>query len=128
MEFSGFTLIDEQHGHLLESVQQLKDWVRLGRGETAVFTMTTALAEYVVQHFAYEEELLHTLPNFPNLAKHLEQHKHLTLFAGDTLDLLLKGEVVVEDLLQNLEDWLIDHIDEEALHFRTYDPATLTYK
>lgn len=114
----GHEVIDAQHQSLFALANELQDAVEdPGAESDAVADCVWALTDYVVQHFADEEELM-TEAGYPALTSHHGMHDFLT---GEVLRLAaryMSGEdVTPASLAPFLADWLTGHISTSDREF-----------
>jgi hemerythrin len=108
----GVTSIDEQHQELFTRVNQLIEATSLGVGRTEVANVVRFLAEYVVLHFASEEEEM-AQHAFPGLAAHQEEHRaFIQDFARLVKDYRAHGATttVLAALNRRVAAWLLNHV------------------
>ena len=119
----GVEEIDAQHQELFKRAERLIAALRTGgRGE--VVPLLAYLQEYVVQHFAAEERIMHEA-RYPGLEAHVELHRAFREeFARFAADLERKGPTALVALTVHnwLSDWLRQHIggvDQELGRYLT---------
>lgn len=112
----GVELIDTQHQELfkrvesfLDVVQSKEEWQeKLGEIKNTMGFMQ----EYVVRHFADEEEFMQSI-NYPYLERHHEEHAKFKQAVGDYVERLqMEGysEELVQEFGGKLMTWLILHV------------------
>lgn len=108
----GIEVIDDHHKEIFRRVAGLLDACRAGKGKQAVGEVLDFLEDYIVTHFAAEENLqLHY--SYPGYKLHKAMHegfindvaklKARFEAEGATLDLVLETDQVVVN-------WLVSHI------------------
>jgi hemerythrin-like metal-binding protein len=104
-------VINEQHQKLVESINAFhcsveNDWVDENPAEVLTF-----LADYVAEHFAYEEELMDK-HGFANAQAHRAEHIRLRAEVAERAKAVLENgeEVDSMELLKFLKRWLVEHI------------------
>jgi hemerythrin-like metal-binding protein len=115
--------IDEQHKALVEAFNKLHTAMKQGKGKDELGNTLNFLANYTVQHFQMEEQLMNA-HQYPGSATHKGLHKDLV---GKVADLVTKynaGQAMLTmQVMDFLEGWLIEHIQGEdrrlADHLRT---------
>jgi len=118
---TGHGLIDDQHRQLFALANALQDAVESDATDgEAVADCVWALTDYVVEHFADEEELMRDA-GYPSLTSHHGMHDYLT---GEVLRLaarFMSGEDIAPSTLAPfLAEWLSSHIatsDREFVGF-----------
>lgn len=122
----GHPTIDAQHRKMIDIINDLhallndENIEHPGDGAGKVFDQ---LAEYVVVHFAYEEQLM-TDAGYPieNVIEHKRKHNALLTRVQDLMHAYRDGdtEVLAELLPYLYGDWLIDHICHEDKDYADY--------
>ena len=111
---TGIELIDEEHTHLFELVEEAYQLLKQEFVSDKYDQMTSILQElkdYTVKHFSDEEEYMEKI-DYPALFIQRAQHKVFVkkLEEVNEMDLDENQDEVIEDLLSFLTDWLINHI------------------
>jgi hemerythrin len=102
--------IDEQHQQLFAMLNELHDAMKAGKGTEQAPLVLKKLAEYVCEHFAWEEALM-AKAGYPDLARHKAEHDKLTNEVAKMLQELESGKTVLSMKLQGfLRSWLQEHI------------------
>jgi hemerythrin-like metal-binding protein len=103
-------VLDEQHRHLLETMDALDQALRTGEGKSVLDPLLDRLVQYSQEHFA-EEEALMEKHNFPGLPTHRTQHQ---LFRAKIAEFMEKHKAnkagVPVSLMFFLSDWLKTHL------------------
>jgi diguanylate cyclase (GGDEF)-like protein/PAS domain S-box-containing protein/hemerythrin-like metal-binding protein len=111
--------IDEQHQRLAQLLNQLAGHLAHQTGLPALNHIFDELADYAVYHFQNEESIWHQyLPDDSMEKDHIEVHNHFISMVN-TLRLEEKyksSELVVEEILAFLTQWLASHILETDRH------------
>jgi hemerythrin len=115
---TGEERIDDQHRSLFALANALDRAVSDGDTDPEITTDAVyRLTDYVVQHFADEEELMEAA-GYPACGVHRSLHQHLT---AETLGLAARfmsgGDVSPEMIAAFVADWLRVHIREEDMAF-----------
>ena len=124
---TGSANVDHQHQELFRQAAALSNAMKQGRGRDEICELLDFLGQYILRHFAEEEELMEEL-NCPAAATNKVAHaRFFTTFsrlqrhfkrAGSGPSLVLQ----IHDLLTK---WLVQHIKEIDSHLRDYrDPAS----
>lgn len=113
-------LLDYQHRKLVGILNKM---IRDPGATTQSVTVSEVLDEmthYAALHFKSEEDLLVEY-QYPKIEAHKKQH---TEFIKKTLELCMaateKIEVVPQDLLQYLQEWLTNHILNEDMAYKSF--------
>jgi hemerythrin len=72
----GVRAMDQQHGVLMDTLNDLRQAVAQGAARGRVKKELARLMEYTRQHFSSEERLLEQM-HFPSLGEHREAHERL---------------------------------------------------
>ncbi|MBF4509716.1 MAG: hemerythrin family protein [Aeromicrobium sp.] len=118
---TGDATIDGQHRRIFGLAAALAEAVESKeRDAEAVADCVWQLTDYVVEHFADEEELMASV-GYPRLSVHRDLHAHLT---GETLRIAARyfnGEDLSADSLAPfVAGWLRDHILDSDMDFVRY--------
>lgn len=113
--------INKQHKELLSIVREFHAAISKKKGEKELSKAILFLYDYVENHFKYEEDLLLAY-HYPDYEKHKKLHDE---FKETVLDFKKKFEsrkdtLLVNDVLNTLLDWLIQHIkvsDKKYVYF-----------
>ena len=102
--------LDEQHKQLLAMINRLRDALLANRGREIRKELVAEVADYVVEHFAAEEQYMQ-LFNYSGYQEHRQEHEQ---FAAEALDLKRRVDrglpVLSQELLTLLQGWLNNHI------------------
>jgi hemerythrin-like metal-binding protein len=108
----GVRAMDDQHGILMDAVNELRLAVVRGSGREQVSQLLEQLIEFTNMHFASEEQLMRRA-GFPGLAAHCAAHSEILEQIRHTAQRVQHGEgLKMRPLLLNLRDWYIAHIEE----------------
>lgn len=108
----GVTKIDDQHKELIYRADRLFTAMMDGSGRDQISGFLEFLADYTVNHFKDEEELMRQ-HNYPALREHKMLHDDFVKDFKKLQDLLAKGEVtstVTVEVANKTGDWLRNHI------------------
>jgi len=107
----GVSAMDDQHGILMDAMNDLRLALVRGAGREQVSQLLDQLIEFTRMHFASEEQLMeHT--GFPGLAAHRHQHHALLAQGLEAAHRLQYGESVeMHQLLCFMRDWFLKHIE-----------------
>ena len=111
----GHETVDNQHRRLFDFINNLQRQASEGAGREATLLAIDSLANYAIEHFADEEELMDQI-GFPELIQHRWRHHS---FAGKVADMALEwgkgNKTGVDDILLFVKDWLINHVLTEDM-------------
>ena len=108
---TGVDVIDHQHRRLVEYINALYT-ATVNHDSSGVSDVVDQLVEYTVGHFAYEEELL-AQHDYAELEAHRAGHNQFADKIRGYQKRLQAGEDIADELLGELKDWLIGHIQSE---------------
>lgn len=109
----GVKSLDDQHIALVEMVNDLHTAMLKGQARAIAGDLLKKLANYTVEHFAYEEKLM-AATAYSDLDAHKGQHEALTKQVVDYIARFEKGDITLSvQLLNFLSDWLVKHIQGE---------------
>lgn len=113
-------LIDRDHRHLVDLVNELHTATSEGLGQTVVDDVLKRLFDYTRQHFENEERIMAQV-QFPHLVKHRANHQ---AFIESLVALREKYEAgsisAASQLSTLLRDWLSLHIRRADRELRAY--------
>lgn len=102
--------LDEQHKKLFETINELADAMRVGKGQDVMRDVVHRLAVYTRTHFLQEEVLMRQT-GYPHLEAHHQQHVKLMEDVEKYKRDMEEGrEPNIVKLLAFLQDWLLSHI------------------
>jgi len=118
----GLPELDEDHRVLIRIINQLADNATAEDPVAVLRQCLYSLLRYAEFHFAREEKVM-TACDYPALSHHKEEHRAFTghmqsLAKALDEDEAPPAEVVDEDLLHYLKDWLNHHILIEDMSYR----------
>jgi hemerythrin len=109
---TGVHMIDEQHKELFRRISDLLEACGKGKGKQEVGNVIAFLEQYVVEHFAAEEQQM-TSANYPLASAHKSQH-HIFMENFSSLKRQFENEGagvhIVVSTNQLVVDWLRKHI------------------
>jgi hemerythrin len=116
----GVEILDKQHRHLLELINQLSDLGPKAGDRKGLFAVLNAFAEYAQTHFETEEQYLKRY-DFPGLAQHQREH---VAFTADVFRMAQQLEnadpAIYTEVCRFVKDWYISHVlgtDREYIDF-----------
>lgn len=107
---TGIAEIDQQHRWLVDLTNQLHQMLGEDGGNAeALGEVLEQLVDYTMNHFIVEEELFARL-GYPESDAHKAQHNVFTERIVELLTQYDAGEIVGEQALTLLKNWLTNHI------------------
>ena len=118
----GVPELDEDHRVLIRIINQLADSRENGDHVAILRQCLYSLLRYAEFHFAREEKVMAAC-DFPGFTHHKEEHRAFTAHMKDLAEALDAdeppvAEIVNQDLLYYLKDWLNHHILIEDMSYR----------
>jgi len=109
----GVQAMDDQHGILMDTVNELRVQLLQGAAREAVAARLERLIEFTGMHFACEESLL-VRHGYPGLHAHQVEHARLMSEIRQALDRTQRGQNGdLQPLLDFLRRWYLMHIEGE---------------
>ena len=106
----GVKKIDEQHKELVSMINRLHKAMKLKKANKESGAILSALADYTVYHFNFEESLFKP-SGYPDTTNHLKKHKELVSQVIDFKAQFDAGNAALTmDLMRFLTKWLNGHI------------------
>jgi hemerythrin len=107
----GVRALDDQHGILMDTMNELRLALVRGADREQMNELLTRLMEFMRMHFWSEEQLLEQT-GFPGLAEHRAEHEKLLSQVRESAHRAQRNENVgMRPLLGFLRDWYIEHIE-----------------
>jgi hemerythrin len=107
----GIESIDKDHKKLLQLINRLQTSSIYQTGEAFDQEALKELIEYTKFHFAREEKMMEE-NGYPEFAAHKQQHINMTdQVVKKIKDYEADQEKTIDDLLEYLQKWLINHIN-----------------
>jgi hemerythrin-like metal-binding protein len=108
----GSELIDGQHKALFDTINELYEAMKKGRGRDIMSEILSRFRDYTANHFRDEESYLERY-DYPDIGKHKKLHKS---FEDKILEFekeLTDGKLLLSlQVMSFLRDWLVDHIGD----------------
>lgn len=105
----GNETIDSQHQHLVKLINIMID-ERENLSKDVIKAIFNQLIHYANVHFHDEEELINK-SQYPNKIEHKKLHRDFTKKLDEIeIDIVLENPKVVDEIIDFLTFWLIDHI------------------
>jgi len=113
-------LLDEQHQHLFETIEELNQALQAGNGNSAIEPVLFKLVDYARFHFAAEESLMEQY-DFPGLSTHRMQHEMFRRKINEFLSEHAAGKAgVAVSVMFFMRDWLKRHVMTTDKHYSAY--------
>lgn len=121
---TGHLTVDNQHIELFSMVNDLHESILSGQGKQKTNEILDALANYVIKHFAAEEDLMKSA-KYPEYDNHKAIHDSLARQAAEIIEGFKTGKIVLSLTLSRfLGDWIKNHIKIEDKKMITFVNAT----
>jgi len=105
----GVTAMDDQHGIVMDAMNELCQAVANGSGREVISKSLDQLIEFTRMHFSSEESLMERA-GFPGLAEHRAQHQCMLARMLNSAHRLQYGNgIEMSSFLSFLRDWYVDH-------------------
>jgi hemerythrin-like metal-binding protein len=104
--------MDGEHQRLVGIINKLYGAMRAGRGKEAIGSILGELIDYTKNHFAHEERLMQET-GFPGLEEQRRAHGNLLSRVSEIEKKFKAGEVLSQEVMSFLKDWLSNHIQKE---------------
>jgi hemerythrin-like metal-binding protein len=106
----GVMAMDDQHGILMDTLNELRLAVVRGSNRDEVNELMSRLIEFTRMHFWSEEQLMEKF-SFPGFVEHRDEHHHLLSQIQDSARRMQHGEAVhMRPLLGFLRDCYQEHM------------------
>ena len=116
----GDKTIDAEHDLQLQLLDSLSKALEKGGEFSPVRYILEQFIEFSDMHFL-SEQLVMRLHGYPGYESHLEEHTRLMKKVREIRDLVFRGEATPSvQLIQELRDWLVNHIATEDVAFGEY--------
>ncbi|MDR1915676.1 MAG: hemerythrin family protein [Synergistaceae bacterium] len=127
---TGHETIDSQHKQLIVAVNNIFDACCRGDGDVEIINTLDFLNAYIVKHFSDEENIMLEY-SYPDYEYHRRYHE---MFKVDVRNMTKKlkqegaNELLVEEVLHSITDWLLNHIKGDDFRLATYILAVAVNK
>lgn len=102
--------IDKQHQNLVELVNHMYEYMKVGKGQEILEKVIKELLNYAKYHFA-DEELIMLENDYPEYDEHFEEHNKFIEKVENVYENFCSGKIgLTSDLLDFLKKWLTNHI------------------
>lgn len=105
----GIAEIDLQHSWLVEQTNALHDALSEQAQPHILGNMLERLVDYTMNHFIVEEDLFNRL-GYPETEAHKAEHDRFSAQVINLLEQHEQGELVGQQALELLKNWLTHHI------------------
>lgn len=119
---TGYKRIDDQHRELVNIINDLYETGVVGdlsneyvrRSFNAIIKRTI---DYATYHFSYEEKIMKAI-NYSIAKEHISKHRSFSIKVVEEVNKYDNGDnLVIEDFIEFLKNWLINHIIVEDKKF-----------
>ena len=107
----GIAVIDEQHKRIIEYINELNK-ATLYQDNRSVNSVLLHLVDYTISHFSFEESLMEEA-NYTMLEAHKKVHQSFMQRIEFFKERYNNGEDITKQLMNELQMWLINHIQHE---------------
>ncbi len=108
----GVGAIDDQHGILMDTLNDLRAMLLRGADRHDVNLQLERLIDFTQMHFQSEEQLL-LQQGFPGINEHRTAHQHLLAKLYAALDQINReNSLHFPSLLAFLPSWYLDHVEK----------------
>lgn len=113
-------IIDQQHEHLFEIVNNMYNSIVKGEEQNALADVLSELIAYTVYHFETEENLFKEY-GYPDYLEHKKQHDDLCKQVLELQEQFqLKVVTITFEVMDFLSAWLQEHTTNSDLKFADY--------
>jgi hemerythrin len=117
---TGVKAMDDQHGVLMDTLNDLRLALVHGGGRDQVSVALNRLIELTRMHFSSEERLLEQ-HGFPGIAEHRDAHQRLlSQIEEAALHAQHNDEVHMRSLVLFLRDWYMKHVEDIDHQYGTW--------
>jgi hemerythrin-like metal-binding protein len=107
----GVKAMDDQHGVLMDTLNEIRLALVHGRGRDQVNEALNRLIEFTRMHFSCEERLLEQ-HGYPGVAEHRDAHRRLLSQIEEAASHAHHDdELHMQSMLLFLRDWYFDHVE-----------------
>ena len=116
----GVKVLDDQHKQIIRTINKLIEKPHAAVDSITVSDALDEIRKYASQHFQLEEQLLEE-NGYPGLEQHKAEHKTFRLKTVELCFAAMNHEDEVPDtLLKYLREWLLHHILQEDMKYRSF--------
>ncbi len=107
----GVQAMDDQHGILMDTVNELRTQLLQGSDRASISQQLERLVEFTAMHFSCEESLLERY-GYPEVEPHRTEHQRLMNEVRQALERTQHdGDADLQPLLDLLRGWYVDHVE-----------------
>lgn len=128
---TGYKRIDDQHKELVNIINDLynvgmvEDINNNDKVKVSFHSIVKRTIDYATYHFSYEEKIMSAI-NYSLAKDHIAKHRSFSLKIVDDVSRYENGDnLAIEDFLEFLKNWLLNHIIVEDKKFIAELKSTL---
>jgi hemerythrin-like metal-binding protein len=107
----GVRVLDQQHGILLDTLNELGVAIASGAHATVLSEIVARLIDFTRRHFETEEILMERF-EYPESEEHISEHKRMLAQIADAARAMQHGEPLhLRTLTGFLRKWFVSHIE-----------------
>ena len=114
----GITEIDDQHKELIKRFAAVEEAITTRQGWSELHFAILGILRYAEFHFQFEEALMR-LYGFPQIERHIQEHRQILQAAEIFIDESLR-KVALVDIALFYQNWLAAHIQVEDRLYAEY--------
>lgn len=114
----GIPEIDDQHKELIKRFAAVEEAIATRLGWSELHFAILGILRYAEFHFQFEEALMR-LFGFPQIERHIQEHRHILQAAEIFIDESLR-KVALVDIALFYQNWLAAHIQGEDRLYAEY--------
>jgi hemerythrin len=115
----GIDVIDQQHRRIVDYINHLDDAHSSGYSKKEIGDLVTALVDYTISHFGFEESLQEEA-GYPFVKAHKRVHELFTRRVAEFQNRLSNNENIADELNKLLVIWLASHIKGDDSDYAEY--------
>ncbi len=108
----GIEIIDKQHQMFVEILNKLYNSILEMKTKRTISQLLKELVQYKKFHFKTEEKYFKRF-KYAGAPEHIKEHKKLASQVEVFMERYKKGGDIIQELLDFLEDWLINHLQTQ---------------
>lgn len=112
---TGIAEIDSQNRRIADFINTLEE-ARSSADRDKIAVVLNELLDFVVNHFLFEEHLM-AAANYEGLPMHEKIHEIFAKRLADLRGRFARGEVICDDLLVMLNNWVQNHVRDEDMRY-----------
>jgi hemerythrin-like metal-binding protein len=119
-------MIDQAHKKIYDMINELSEKLYEATSEEDLGETLNTLADYIIQHFDIEDEMLEKY-EYPKFEEHRAEHNIFRTKIKALLTIYFDGRYALSiDTIHFLRDWLTTHIKTSDMAYATYINDKLT--